>query len=85
MLQKAAVLVVLTLTVAACGSTTQERGAAGGAAGAAAGAIAGELITDDAALGALVGGAIGAGAGALTNCQQFGTCRGPLSSGGYRY
>lgn len=62
-------VLAVTLGLAGCGYTTQERAISGGALGAGAGAAVG-AIADEPLAGAIVGGALGAGTGALTSPRQ---------------
>lgn len=64
-----AALFVATLSLAACGTTTQDRALSGAAIGAGGGAVAGAL-TGNPLAGAAIGGAGGAAAGALTSPNQ---------------
>jgi hypothetical protein len=67
MLGKALFGATLLLALAACGSSTTDRGLSGGAIGAGVGA-AGSAVTGGSALGgAALGGAIGAATGVLTD------------------
>jgi hypothetical protein len=59
----------LSLGLAACGETRNERTLSGALIGTGVGAAAGGLITGKAG-GALVGGALGAGAGAIVGSQS---------------
>lgn len=61
-----AVMMVVTLGLAACGSSTGDRAVSGGAIGAGAGAAIGAITGGSAIGGALLGGAAGAATGALT-------------------
>jgi osmotically inducible lipoprotein OsmB len=61
---------LLILSLAACGTSTQDRALSGGGLGAAAGAVGG-LLVGAPLEGALIGGAVGAGTGALTNPGQI--------------
>jgi osmotically inducible lipoprotein OsmB len=60
-----AVALAATLSLAACGSTTQDRALSGGGIGAGAGALGGAMMGHPVE-GALLGGAAGAAGGALT-------------------
>lgn len=60
-------LAALVLLLAACGSSTADRGISGGAIGAGAGAAGAAITGGSVAGGALLGGAAGAAAGALTD------------------
>jgi osmotically inducible lipoprotein OsmB len=62
-------LVFAALTLAACGTTPQDRALSGGAIGAGAGAVGGAL-TGHPLAGAAIGGAGGAAAGGLTSPDQ---------------
>jgi osmotically inducible lipoprotein OsmB len=67
MLCKAVLAATLLLALAACGSSTMDRGLSGGAIGAGVGA-AGSAATGGSALGgAALGGAVGAATGVLTD------------------
>lgn len=62
----------LALTLAACGSTPEERGVSGGGIGAAAGAVVGAVSGGLSVLtGAVIGAGTGAAAGALTSAQDI--------------
>lgn len=65
-LTKATVL-VLALTLAACGQSKGDRAISGGGIGAGAGAVGSAVLGGDPVTGAVVGGAIGAAGGALTD------------------
>lgn len=65
-LHRFAIVGVLALGLAACGSSTGDRALSGGALGAGAGAAIGAITGGSAVGGALIGGAAGAAAGALT-------------------
>jgi osmotically inducible lipoprotein OsmB len=67
MLRTAFVALACGLTLAACGSSTQDRAISGGALGAAGGGVLGGATGVGAAEGALLGGAAGAATGALTD------------------
>lgn len=67
MLRLAAVAIVLSLGLAACGETRLERGATGAGIGAAAGAATSGVTGGNILGGALLGGAAGGAAGALTD------------------
>lgn len=67
----AAISSVLMLSLAACGTSKQDRAISGGAIGAGVGAGAGALSGGSAVGGALLGGAAGAATGALTNDKQL--------------
>jgi osmotically inducible lipoprotein OsmB len=60
------VMTMLTLTLAACGSSRTERGVSGGLLGAAGGAGLGAMTGTSALGGAALGGAAGAATGVLT-------------------
>ena len=60
-------VLLLTLAVAACGSTTEDRALSGAGLGAAAGAGAAAITGGDLLVGGLLGGAAGAATGALTD------------------
>ncbi len=60
------VMTMLTLTLAACGSSQTERGVSGGLLGAAGGAGLGAMTGTSALGGAALGGAAGAATGVLT-------------------
>ena len=64
-------LLGVVCTVAACGSTPEERGITGGGIGAASGAVVGAVTGLTVLEGALIGGAIGAAGGALTDKEDF--------------
>lgn len=61
-----ALISMLSLGVAACGSSTGDRAISGGALGAGAGAAIGAITGGSLVGGALIGGAAGAATGALT-------------------
>ena len=61
-----AISLILTLAVAACGSTKTDRAVSGGGIGAGVGALGSAITGGNPVTGAVVGGAVGAGAGALT-------------------
>lgn len=65
----AAALILATLALAACGTSTTDRALSGGGIGAGVGAVGGALLGSPVE-GALIGGAVGAGAGALTTSEQ---------------
>jgi osmotically inducible lipoprotein OsmB len=62
-------LAFVALTLAACGTTPEDRALSGGAIGAGAGAVGGAL-TGHPLAGAAIGGAGGAAAGGLTSPDQ---------------
>lgn len=57
---------MVTLTLAACGSSQGERAVSGGAIGAGVGGVGSAVLGANPVTGALIGGAVGAGTGALT-------------------
>lgn len=59
-------ILLMTLALAACGSSKTDRALSGAGIGAGAGAVGGALMGNPAA-GALIGGAAGAATGALTD------------------
>ncbi|MEX0693899.1 MAG: YMGG-like glycine zipper-containing protein [Rhodospirillales bacterium] len=59
-------LIAVLLTIAGCGSSTQDRAISGGAIGAGVGAVGG-LMVGSPVQGAAIGAAVGAGTGALTD------------------
>jgi hypothetical protein len=63
-------LIVASLALFGCGTTTEERALSGGALGAAGGAVIGAL-TGSWALGTVLGAATGVAAGALTTPEQI--------------
>lgn len=66
----AAVLLLGSVSLGACGDTKGDRAISGGAIGAGAGAVGGLLVGSPVA-GAVIGGAAGAAAGALTDKDQI--------------
>src|SRR3546814_8011879 len=66
----AAVLLLGSVSLGACGDTKGDRAMSGGAIGAGAGAVGGLLVGSPVA-GAVIGGAAGAAAGALTDKDQI--------------
>lgn len=62
-------LLVGSLGLAACGSSTSDRALSGAGIGAAVGAVGGALLGDP-VTGAIAGGAVGAGVGAATDKDQ---------------
>jgi hypothetical protein len=67
MLRSLSASAILTLTLAACGSSTTDRAISGAGIGAAAGAGTAAVTGGSPVTGGLLGGAAGAGAGALTD------------------
>jgi osmotically inducible lipoprotein OsmB len=68
---KIALAAAVTLGLAACGSTTEDRAASGAGIGAASGAAIGAVFGGIGAIpGALIGAAVGGGTGAVTNERQ---------------
>ena len=63
-------LIVVGLTLSACGSTGGDRALSGAGIGAGTGAVIGAVTGMGPATGAVVGGAVGAAAGALTDKDQ---------------
>ena len=63
-------LIVVGLTLSACGSTGGDRALSGAGIGAGTGAVIGAVTGMGPATGAVVGGAVGAPAGALTDKDQ---------------
>jgi hypothetical protein len=59
------------LTLAACGSTREERALSGGAIGAGTGAIGSALVGGSVIGGAIIGGAAGAATGVLTDSDDI--------------
>jgi len=64
-------LIVVGLTLSACGSTGGDRALSGAGIGAGTGAVIGAVTGMGPATGAVVGGAVGAAAGALTDKDQI--------------
>jgi osmotically inducible lipoprotein OsmB len=62
---------MLSLSVAACGSSKTDRALSGGAIGAGAGAVGSSLLGGNAATGALLGGAAGAIVGGTTSQRNI--------------
>ena len=60
-------IILLSLTLAGCGSSRTDRALSGGAIGAGAGAVGSSLFGGDPLTGAVIGGAVGAGTGAVTH------------------
>jgi len=60
-------IIILPLTLSACGSTNEDRALSGAGIGAATGAIGSAVVGGNAAGGALVGAGVGAATGALTD------------------
>ncbi|MGB8434728.1 MAG: YMGG-like glycine zipper-containing protein [Burkholderiales bacterium] len=60
-------LIILALSLSACGTTSGDRALSGGAIGAGAGAAVGAVTGMGVGTGALIGGAAGAATGALTD------------------
>jgi hypothetical protein len=61
----------LALSLAACGSTKQERALSGGGIGAGVGAVGSAVTGGSPWTGAIVGGVVGAATGALTDEDQI--------------
>lgn len=66
------IIAVMSLTLAACGTTSNERAASGAAIGAGGGAIVGAVANLGAGPSALVGTAVGAVAGAISSKERVG-------------
>ena len=66
----AAILSLVALFLASCGSSTSDRALSGGAIGAGAGAAVGTVLGGSALGGALLGGAAGAAVGGLTDKED---------------
>lgn len=71
MVRMGCVLFAAALAVAACGSTTEERGISGAGIGAGAGAVVGAVTGLSVAEGALIGAAAGGLTGILTDKEQI--------------
>ena len=65
------ILAALTLPLAACGTTREERALTGGAIGAGAGAVGAAITGGSVGAGAIIGGAAGAATGALTGPETI--------------
>ncbi|MGH8657430.1 MAG: peptidoglycan-binding domain-containing protein [Gammaproteobacteria bacterium] len=71
MMRPAVYVVLSSLTLTSCGTTTKERGLSGAGIGASAGAVVGAVTGLSVLQGALIGGAAGGLTGALTNENQI--------------
>ncbi len=71
MLRFGSVMTAIAITLAACGTTPEDRGISGGGIGAAAGAVVGAVTGLTVLEGALIGAGLGAAAGALTDAEDF--------------